>query len=337
MLVRRKSIIPLFISFILLTGFNHLYSQKTEIRGFVDVMAGIQNDKLSFSLGEQDLFITSELSDRFTFLGESVFKFTSTTPTKFSVSIERIVVKYNLIGNHNILIGKHHTPVNYWNDMYHHGRVFFPTIFRPLIFDEIVPIHTTGISFQGQNLGDVKFGYDLMVGNGIGSTDASDNDKRKSITTAVHIKPADGLRFGLSLYNDHISKGSMTHSGLLNWDVNQTLFTGSDAYFGNKFEVLAEGILGINKSDTTGSQNTTASYLYAGYKLTEKVTPYIRLDQVHFQKGEILFHNDNTTSFVGGIRFNVNYLTALKLEYQHLSADLNGKTNKITAQVAIGF
>src|SRR5436190_19500345 len=88
-----------------------LYGQNTQIKGFVDALAGIQNDKLSFALGEQDLFITSELSDRFSFLGESVFRFTNTTPTKFSVSIERIVIKYNFSGNHNILVGKHHTPI----------------------------------------------------------------------------------------------------------------------------------------------------------------------------------------------------------------------------------
>jgi hypothetical protein len=39
-----------------------------------------------------------------------------------------------------------------------------------------------------------------MVGNGLGSEDVFENDKRKSVTAAVHIKPADGLRFGVSWY-----------------------------------------------------------------------------------------------------------------------------------------
>lgn len=336
---RLKSISIIGILLVLIGSSSRLYSQTTQIRGFADVMASLQKEKVSFALGEQDLFITSELSDRFSFLGESVFRFTNTTPTKFSVSIERIVIKYNVAGNHNILLGKHHTPINYWNDTYHHGRVLFPTIFRPLLFDaNIIPLHTTGISLQGHNLGDMKFGYDLMVGNGIGSTDVLDNDKRKSITAAVHIKPVEGLRFGLSWYNDVITKGATSHDGMvLDWTVNQNLFTGSIAYFGNKFEVLAEATAGTNKTDTTGSQHTIAAYIYTGFKIKEKIVPYLRFDNLHFGQGEIFYNKNNTTSIVAGIRYNINYLTALKLEYQHQHGEKEGDTDRLTMQLAIGF
>jgi len=315
------------------------FSQRTDIRGFMDLSTFLQDDKVSFGLGEQDLFITSELSDRFSFLGESVFKFTPNTPTTFSVSIERAIVKYNFMGNHNLLIGKHHTPINYWNDTYHHGRVFFPTIYRPLLFEaNIIPLHTTGISLQGQNLGDLKFGYDLMVGNGLGSNDVLDNDNRKSITAAVHIKPAEGLRIGFSWYNDEMAAGSTTHDGkLINWNVRQNLFSPSIAYFGEKFEVLAESTFASDHTDTTGTKQTFAGYLYAGYKIKERLVPYFRLDRLHFQEGEILFDKNNTTSIVGGIRYNINYLTVVKLEYQHESTELAKDINKVTFQIAVGF
>ena len=104
---------------------SSLFAQNTQIRGFVDALTSYEKGKVSFGFGEQDLFITSELSDRLSFLGESVFKYTPSSPTEFSVSIERIVIKYNFQGNNNIIIGKIHTPLNYWNDTYHHGRVFF--------------------------------------------------------------------------------------------------------------------------------------------------------------------------------------------------------------------
>ena len=305
----------------------------------MDLSTSLEDNKVSFGFGEQDLFITSELSDRFSFLGESVFKFTPGTPTTFSVSIERVIVKYNFAGNHNLLIGKHHTPINYWNDTYHHGRVFFPTIFRPLMFEyDIIPLHTTGVSLQGQNLGEAKFGYDLMIGNGLGSQDVLDNDKRKSITAAVHIKPAEGLRIGFSWYNDEMSAGSKTHEGkLINWDVRQNLFSPSIAYFGDKVEVLAESTIAINHTDTTGTKQTFTGYLYAGYKIKERLVPYIRLDRLHFQEGEILFDKNNTTSIVGGIRYNINYLTVVKLEYQYEQTELEKDMNKLTFQIAIGF
>jgi hypothetical protein len=314
------------------------FSQNTQIRGFIDGLTTVQKGNVSFGFGEQDLFITSELSDRFSFLGESVFKFTASTPTEFSVSIERVVIKYNIAGNHNLLFGKHHTPLNYWNDTYHHGRVFFPTIYRPLLFDaNIIPLHTVGASLQGHDLGKLKFGYDLMIGNGLGSSEVLDNDKRKSITAAVHIKPVDGLRIGLSFYDDAVAKGASVHDKVINWKVNQHLFTGSAAYFGKKIELLAESTFGTNHTDTTGTRQTIASYFYAGYKIKEKLIPYIRLDNLHFQEGEIFFHKDNTTSLVAGIRYDINYLTVVKLEYQHQHLELEGNVNKITAQIAIGF
>src|SRR5919112_4840702 len=201
-----------FFFFLSLSVNNNSFSQKTVIRGFVDALSSYRSGKLSFGLGEQDLFITSQLNDRISFLGESVFKFDPFSETEFSVSIERVVLKYNIKGNHNILVGKHHTPLNYWNDTYHHGRLFFPTINRPLLFSaDIIPLHTTGISLQGQNLGSLKFGYDLMVGNGLSSSNVLDNDKHKSLTAAVHFKPATNLRIGASFYHDIISKGAAVH------------------------------------------------------------------------------------------------------------------------------
>ncbi len=313
-------------------------AQNTQIKGFADFLTSYQKGQASFGFDEQDLFITSELTDRISFLGESVFKFTPTSPTDFSVSIERLIIKYNIQGNNNLILGKIHTPINYWNNTYHHGRVFYPTIERPLLFDaEIIPLHTTGIFLQGHDFGNIRFGYDAGIGNGLGSVPVQDNDKRKSVTVAAHIKPGDKVFIGASWYNDAVSKGANVNGKIINWKVNQNLYTGSVAYFGNKFELLAESTWGVNKTDTTGSRNTLASYLYAGYKITPKLIPYIRLDDLEYQKGEILFDKDNTTSIIAGARYEINYLTVIKLEYQYKNAELQGKTNTITAQFAIGF
>lgn len=319
-------------------------AQRTQFRGFVDALTYFQDNKVSFSFGEQDLFITSELNERLSFLGETVVKYSPESPTLFNVSIERVIMKYNYAGNHNLLIGKHHTPVNYWNDTYHHGRVFFPTIERPLIFSEgIIPLHTTGVSLQGQNLGDFRFGYDLMVGNGLGSSDLLDNNNYKSITAAVHIKPKDGLRIGASYYRDVISKSSLVHnhtsgtSVLVNSTINQQLFTGSLAYFGSKYELLVESTMALNKSDSLGVQNTMATYAYAGIRVAEKVVPYVRFDDIQYKNGEVYFSSNNMQSYVGGVRYEINYLAVLKLEYQHTANQMKPIGDKVTFQIAIGF
>jgi len=331
----------IFISLTLLLlfiVFNPVLGQKTQIKGFVEVITTVEDGKLSFGLGEQDLFITSEISNRISFLGETVFKFSPSSPTKFNVSIERIVIKYNYKGNHNLLVGKHHTPINYWNDTYHHGRVFFPTIKRPLIFQKkIIPIHTTGVSMQGLNLGKLKFGYDFMIGNGLGSSDVLDNDKFKSITAAIHIKPKDGLRIGASYYRDVVSEGAEINGKVVKTQINQSLVTGSVAYFGKKFEFLAESTFAINSNDSTGSPLAVASYAYAGLRLKKKWVPYIRVDNLNYQAEEILFEADNTTSFIGGLRYEINFLAVVKLEYQYENREIAGNESRVTAQFAVGF
>jgi hypothetical protein len=313
-------------------------AQNTQIRGFADVLASYENGKTSFGFDEQDLFITSELSDRISFLGESVFKYTPSSPTHFSVSIERLIIKYNIQGNNNIILGKIHTPLNYWNDTYHHGRVFYPTIGRPLLFAaDIIPLHTTGVGIEGHDFGKLRFGYNFFVGNGLGSEPVVDNDKRKSVTLAVHIKPVDKLKLGVSYYNDAVSKGANVEGKVINWKVNQNIYTGSAAYFGKKVEVLAEATYANNKTDTTGSRNTFTPYIYTGYRVTDKLVPYLRLDYLHYQTGEILFNKDNTTSFVGGVRYEINYLAVIKLEYQYVHSEIQGNNDVITFQFAIGF
>jgi hypothetical protein len=335
-----KTDLLLLVSFLICVTITYkTTAQKTKIRGFIEANTSFEDDIWSFGLGEQDLFITSEINDDISFLSETVFKYSSSS-SKFEVSIERVIINYNYKGNHNFLIGKHHTPINYWNDTYHHGRVFFPTIDRPLLFSaNIIPIHTTGIAFQGLNLGKLKFGYNLMIGNGIGSEEIEDNDKYKSLTATVHIKPIENLQFGLSYYNDVISEGSDVHGNhfIAQENIKQQLLTASVAYFGDKFEVLAEGTFSSNKGDVLGTTNAFISYFYGGVKLKEKWVPYIRLDNFNFNKDEFFFNTPNTTSFVTGIRYEINYLAVVKLEYQHTDRDVLGSANKLTAQIAIGF
>lgn len=324
---------------ILLITTGVLLGQRTQIRGFAEIVTIMDDDgKVSFGIGEQDLFITSEISNRISFLGETVFKFSPSSPTEFNVSVERIIAKYNYSGNHNLLAGKHHTPINYWNDTYHHGRVFFPTITRPLLFEHnIVPIHTTGISLQGLNLGKLRFGYDFMVGNGIGSGDSLDDNRNKSITAAIHIRPKDGLRIGLGYYSDVISQGTDHHGHHIDVRVNQHLLNTSVAYFGKKYEVLAENIFAVNHNDSIGNPLSVVTYVYAGVRIKEKLVPYFRVDYLHFQPEEPYFENDNLTAVLAGVRYEINYLAVVKLEYQYEHHEVTGNESRIVAQFAVGF
>lgn len=344
-----KQIFYLLAAAICLVFYTPCHAQNTQIRGFSAASVSHFNDKISFGFSEQDILITSDLADHLSFLSETVFRFDHHSEgTKFSVEVERVIMKYNFKGNHNLLFGKHHTPINYWNDTYHHGKLFYPTVDRPLVFiANVIPLHTTGIALQGHDLGKIKFGYDVMVGNGLGSTEIEDNDKNKSLTIAAHIKPAENLRIGASYYYDIISKGAAVHyhqddqerheDRVIDWRTVQNLFSASVAYFGNKFELLCEGTLAVNRTDSTCYKKTTGAYLYAGYKVTDKITPYFRIDDVHFQKGEIFYIKENRSSFLAGVNYQISYIANLKLEYQYLHSEITGNKNKISAQIAVGF
>lgn len=319
----------LFITF-------NVNAQKTKIRGFMDINSTYNsvNGTASFGLGEQDLFITTDISDRLSFLGESVFKYSATSTSKFNVSLERAVFKYNFKGNHNFVAGKFHTPVNYWNDSYHHGRVFFPTIGRPELFNQkIIPIHTTGIGMMGENFGKLKMGYNLMIGNGLGSTDIKDNDRFKSYTIAGHMKPIEYLRIGMSAYIDKITDGSKKS----NEDVSQQVYSVSVAYF-NKFEFLGEMAYTNNSTDSLGRQSTIAAYIYMGYKIKDMIVPYVRLDYIGFGEQDMYYVHNKTNSYTIGVRYEINYLTALKFEYNYKLTELaNTAGQTFNLQLALGF
>jgi opacity protein-like surface antigen len=316
---------------------NHALAQNTLIKGFADVGFKLRQDKASFGLGEQDIFITSHLNEDFSFLGETVFRYNPEGGTEFEASIERIVISYNYYGNHNARFGKHHTPTHYWNDVYHHGRVFFPTIDRPLMFTaHTFPLHTTGILMNGLNLGKLKFGYNFMVGNGIGSTEFTDNDKYKSVTAAIHIKPKESLRIGVSFYHDVISAGAGDHL-VAPEQIRQKLYTATIANFGKKFEFLAEGTITQNDAESTGTVNSVAAYAYTGWRMSEKIIPYIRYDYLHYDQNEIYYAKNNSSSILVGLRYEISYLIVVKMEYQYLDSENTGISKILSTQIAIGF
>jgi hypothetical protein len=190
-------------------------------------------------------------------------------------------------------------------------------------------------------------GYDAMLGNGLGSGDVEDNNPFKSLTLAVHVKPRDGMRLGASFYHDVISKGSAIHNhygGTIPMAlsrINQSIVTGSIAYndsvFSKKFELLAESSMTMNRSDSLGTQRAIASYIYAGLRVTDKIIPYVRLDDIQYNNSEVYYMDNNTRSYIGGVRYEISYLAVLKLEYQHTKSHMYNNSDNIIFQIAVGF
>ena len=276
-----------------------------------------------FTLGEQDFFVTSRLSDRVSFLGETVVRPDAKTGTTFGASIERAQLKYDYsaTGNHSLLVGKMHSPVNYWNDVYHHGRLFFPTIDRPLVFSHFIPLHSMGVRLQGQNLGSTNFGYDLMIGNGISSTDFVKMGSNFSVTASAHVKPVEGMRIQAGYYRDVIKNSfSGVHSGhsqnqtIYRKPVDFNLYSLSFAYFKTGFELLSETVLNVTRTDSLGRATNFSSYLYVGKRLSDTSIPYVVADIINVSDDEL--HVRHLDKLFLGVGFRYEFSPQMNLKVQ---------------------
>ena len=319
------------LAFFCFTPHLHAQNKQTQFNGFGHIENSLMvNDSIEsfFSIGEHDFFVTSNISKRISFLGEFVIRFNSASSTNFLPSIERAFVKFNYINNHSIIAGKIHTPVNFWNDTYHHGRVLFPVIDRPFAFSYIVPLHTLGTQFQGQNLGDLGFGYDFVFGNGINSTDAFQGDFDPSITAAFHIKPIEGLRIGASYYYNHLSKnGAGAHSGHsipANNDPNAykgpvefNMLSSSVSWLGKRYEFLNEFTFNQTKTDINGAANNFSNFSYAGIRFNEKNIPYVLVDYIRIAENDLHTKPAEMMKAGLGYRYEFSYLINLKAQVEY--------------------
>jgi hypothetical protein len=222
-----------------------------------------------------------------------------------------------------------------------------PTISRPLAIkfeDEggILPVHSTGLWLSGRNISKLNFGYDVSIGNGIGDNSyVTDDNNYKSITAGCHIKPIENLEIGISSYFDKLYKGEANLNGdalIGDTKVNQGAF--HVAYLGKKFEIISEYHYINHNTDTTKGgfdSNTQAAFVYAGYRATNKITPYIVYDKLLYDKREAYYSANNTDKYAVGLRYELSYLANIKLELSHQTFQIGKARNQGQISIAIGF
>ncbi len=315
---------------------------QTRLRGFADFTATAssqQHTPTSFGIGQYVLFLTSPLTERIAFLGESVFEYDD----QFVVDVERILITFSPNRFLRVAAGKHHTPIGYWNNAYHHGVLLQPTISRPHMFrfeDEggILSIHTTGVLLSGRDLSRLHIGFDVLVGNGIGSSPTEDNNNAKSVTVAVSTQITSALKIGASAYHDRLAVGTkgLRPEALLE-DVDQTLLGGYAAYTREHIELLTEYQHVANHGRVTARTNgTDAFYAYGGYRLG-RLVPYARYDALQFSKADPYFTPNDSRQLLLGARYDVASTVSTKLEIGQRTTNEFGSVRFFSMQVAVGF
>src|SRR6266446_6355025 len=106
------------------------------IRGFSDITFhgnDLKGNTTSFSLGQLDLFVTSDLSEKLKFLSEIVFE--AGRDNLFGVDVERLLLTYSFGDFLNVGVGRFHSAIGYYNTAYHHSTWLQTTTGRPFLFE----------------------------------------------------------------------------------------------------------------------------------------------------------------------------------------------------------
>jgi hypothetical protein len=302
----------------------------------------------TFQAGEFDLFLTSQLSERLSFLAEIVLGPDDTNV--LGLDIERYQLTYKANRYFAATAGRFHTSIGYYNTAYHHGVWFSTAEGRPImyLFEDsggILPVHMVGVNITGAvpHTGKLGLHYVAEVGNGLTSNTnnlaiesvqnfVSDRNA-KATNLALYVRPemVPGLQIGGSWYHDRLyPKGEA--------GVTQNIESACVVYLSSNWEFLNEAVLQSNNQDGTVQPfRSPMSYIQAARKFGI-YKPYFRYQYVRDHLGDPL--NLLQGTYYGpsvGLRIDFAEYAAFKLQYNHLYQSTRMAGNGLNAQVAFTF
>jgi hypothetical protein len=312
-----------------------------------------------FSAGQFTLFPTFD-ADRLKVLAEVQFEANQET-NEVGVDLERLQVGYMLSEKLRIKAGRMHTAFGYYNDAYHHGKLFELATDRPLhvnFEDEggLLQAHIVGLAADGRfKLGPTDLHYDLEVGNGRGNsisevTIVTARKDAKAVNLRLRLLPnfIDGLVIGANVLYDQVH-GAGTTTDESGEPVVKNKLHEIDAgvhlaYMEDGWHLLGEGTFMQHREPATGLVYTTwAGFVEVGKSLSD-FTPYVRYEHIALDdKGDPLFQTGKLkdagtiNDFRAGLKWLATPNVALKLEGRTFSSHVAHSQQSITAQAAFGF
>jgi opacity protein-like surface antigen len=276
------------------------------------------------------LFVTSQLSERISVLSEVSF---NNSEGQFNFEVQRLALRYYVKDYFSVRVGKMFTPIGYWNNQFTLGLVLQPTIqrpfaIRPVSSGGVLQFRDTGIQFEGENITPARFFYKILLANGVGYHGSNDKgDSHIATTVQVGAEPIEGLKVIGSGMFDRIEEGKANPNGTvvsLPDNGNLSLLVGSVAYMNpeKKAEFIFEYLAQKSNFDNITDTKSHSYYGYAGYKVTDKITPYVLYNST--QAGKSKTESDPYFSPIPvklelltlGVRYKFNSSFVCKLEYE---------------------
>jgi hypothetical protein len=303
----------------------------------------------SFTLGQFDLFVTSNLSERVSVLAEVVLE--GGIDTRVVTDLERLQLTYRWNDHLQVTAGRYHTGIGFYNAAFHHGAFFETPIGRPRVFafeDEggVLPVHDVGLTVRGRvpKTGAGLY-YLFEVGNGrawdpeagaeegadVDAEAANDQNAAKATNFGLSYRPdrLHGLEVGASYYRDTIpvARGA---------SVGQRIVAAYVAYRTPDIEILAEW-LALSHRAAGGDRHDTAGYAQAS-KAWGKLRPYYRYDRLAI---------DPDTPFIGlagaqtahtaGLRVDVSEWAGFKAQYERADFPTERGVDSVRTQLVFVF
>jgi hypothetical protein len=329
------------------------------IRGFGDINLHGDNhkgDTTSFTLGQLNLFVTSDISERFKFLSEIIFEggpdniygVTTGQRNTFGVDVERFLVEYSHNDYFKLAAGRWHTAIGYYNTAYHHSTWFQTAADRPFLFafedrGGILPIHSVGASASGLiPSGRLGLHYVAEVGNGRASRsplneepvqNVIDDQNHKAYNLAIFARPeaVPGLQVGFSAYRDLLAPANSPR-------VDETILAAHAVFVRPSFEWLNEALvvrhtpLGSADTFNTPGFYTQVSKKFGSYR------PYFRYQYVNAANAEPIFPDIKLRQGPSvGIRFDASESVAVKLQYDYTALRQQASVSGLALQIGFTF
>jgi hypothetical protein len=329
------------------------------IRGFGDINFHGSNrsgNTNSFSLGQLNLFVTSDISEKFKFLGEIVFEsgpdnvynVPGAKRNEFGVDVERYLVQYSYNDYFNLAAGRYHTAIGFYNTAYHHSTWFQTTTGRPLLFEfedsgGILPIHNVGLSASGRiPSGPLGLHYVAEIGNGRASRSPLDEEpvqnevdenNFKAVNLALFARPESirGLQIGFSGYHDKLMPLGTPR-------IDETILAAHAVYMVPKFEWLNEVVLVRHAPEGTSQVFNTPGFYTQIAKRFGSYQPYFRYQYINASDREPIFPDVGRMEGPSlGLRYDASESVALKVQYDYNVARHQQNYNGLNLQLGFTF
>jgi len=315
------------------------------IRGFSDfgLYGGNQKGQhTSFSLGDLNLFITSDISERFKFLTELVFE--ANQDNGFEVDLERVLLEYDLNDYFKLSGGRYDTAIGYYNTAFHHTTWFQTATDRPYLFrdeEPILPVHSVGLSATGRiPSGRIGLHYVAQVSNGQASNSPNvapvqnlvDENTHKAVNFALYARPdaVSGLQVGFSTYRDVLFPLNSTRIG-------ETIIDAYAVLNRPNLEWLNEAVL-IRHSPASSHVFQTPGFYSQLSERFGSFRPYLRYQYVNASRYEPVLANVGLRAGPSvGVRYDVNESVALKLQYDYNELRQQPGVSTLGLQAAFTF